>query len=133
MDSEQRLDEGPCRGRTLLDGSRTSCGSGAGVAAVVTGTTPRAQRAITIGRFLGRGLHLFCKLGGLTTGFGTSRADVLRIIPPTTIAGLHEQVLGRGLLGSLNGCTERCRVLDVQGDGLPGHPQLGTPPDMGDQ
>lgn len=92
---------------------------GAGAAAVVTGTTPRAERADVIERFRNGGLRFLCNVGVLTTGFDAPRADVVCMTRPTTSAVLYEQMVGRGLRGPRNGGTQRCLVLDVQDDGLP--------------
>lgn len=92
---------------------------GAGAAAVVTGTTPRAERADVIERFRGGGLRFLCNVGVLTTGFDAPRADVVCMTRPTTSAVLYEQMVGRGLRGRNNGGTDRCRVIDVQDDGMP--------------
>jgi len=92
---------------------------GAGTAAVVTGTTPRAERADVIERFRDGGLRFLCNVGVLTTGFDAPRADVVCMTRPTASAVLYEQMVGRGLRGPRNGGTARCLVLDVQDDGMP--------------
>ncbi|WP_437763373.1 DEAD/DEAH box helicase [Sorangium sp. So ce281] len=89
-------------------------------AAVVTGQTPRAERAAVIERFRdGDGLRFLCNVGVLTTGFDAPRADVVCITRPTTSALRYEQMVGRGLRGPENGGTAECLVVDVQDDGLP--------------
>lgn len=94
--------------------------NGSEVAAVVTGRTPRAERAEAIERFRsGSSLRFLCNVGVLTTGFDAPRADVVCITRPTTSAVLYEQMVGRGLRGPLNGGTSVCRVLDVQDEGMP--------------
>ncbi|WP_437723757.1 DEAD/DEAH box helicase [Sorangium sp. So ce861] len=91
-----------------------------GCAAVVTGQTPRAERAAAIERFRdGDGLRFLCNVGVLTTGFDAPRADVVCITRPTTSALRYEQMVGRGLRGPENGGTAECLVVDVQDDGLP--------------
>ena len=95
--------------------------SGREVSAVVTGRTPRAERADSIERFRANGsLRFLCNVGVLTTGFDAPQANVVCITRPTTSAALYEQMVGRGLRGPKNGGTATCRVLDVQGEGLPG-------------
>ena len=95
--------------------------SGREVGAVVTGRTPRAERADSIERFRANGsLRFLCNVGVLTTGFDAPQANVVCITRPTTSAALYEQMVGRGLRGPMNGGTATCRVLDVQDEGLPG-------------
>ncbi len=92
---------------------------GSGSSAVVTGQTPRAERADVIERFRGGQLRFLCNVGVLTTGFDAPRADVVCLTRPTTSAILYEQMVGRGLRGPRNGGTRRCLVVDVQDDGMP--------------
>lgn len=93
---------------------------GSGSAAVVTGQTPRAERADVIERFRTKGdLRFLCNVGVLTTGFDAPRADVVCMTRPTTSAVLYEQMVGRGLRGPRNGGTDVCLVLDVQDEGMP--------------
>lgn len=94
--------------------------SGRDVAAVVTGHTPRTERADAIDRFrAGDSLRFLCNVGVLTTGFDAPQANVVCITRPTMSAALYEQMVGRGLRGPMNGGTATCRVLDVQDEGLP--------------
>ena len=89
-------------------------------AAVVTGKTPRGERAELIDRFRrGDGLRFLCNVGVLTAGFDAPKTDVVCITRPTTSALRYEQMVGRGLRGPRNGGTETCTVMDVQDDGLP--------------
>lgn len=89
-------------------------------AALVTGKTPRAERADIIERFrAGDGLRFLCNVGVLTTGFDAPRADTVCITRPTMSALLYEQMVGRGLRGPKNGGTEKCLVIDVQDEGMP--------------
>jgi len=92
---------------------------GAGSAAVVTGQTPRSERADVIERFRSGQLRFLCNVGVLTTGFDAPRADVVCLTRPTTSAVFYEQMVGRGLRGPRNGGTTRCLVIDVQDDGMP--------------
>jgi superfamily II DNA or RNA helicase len=95
--------------------------SGEEVAAVVTGKTPRAQRASVIARFrAGEGIRFLCNVSVLTTGFDAPQANVVCLTRPTTSAVLYEQMVGRGLRGPKNGGTPSCLVLDAQDEGLPG-------------
>ncbi|HRI65253.1 MAG TPA: DEAD/DEAH box helicase, partial [Polyangium sp.] len=93
---------------------------GNGSAAVVTGETPRAERAAIIERFKAEGdLRFLCNVNVLTTGFDAPRADTICITRPTTSALLYEQMVGRGLRGPKNGGTRECLVIDVQDRGMP--------------
>lgn len=88
-------------------------------AAVVTGTTPRGQRAAIIERFRTNDLRFLSNVSVLTTGFDAPKVDTVVITRPTWSALLYEQMVGRGLRGPKNGGTEQCLVIDVQDDGLP--------------
>lgn len=92
---------------------------GSGSSAVVTGQTPRSERADVIERFRSGHLRFLCNVGVLTTGFDAPRADVVCLTRPTTSAIFYEQMVGRGLRGPRNGGTRRCLVIDVQDDGMP--------------
>lgn len=125
-----RLGRLPRRGRTLIFACSIAHAEiltvalnravGEDCAAVVTGQTPRAERAAVIERFRdGDGLRFLCNVGVLTTGFDAPRADSVIITRPTTSALRYEQMVGRGLRGPKNGGTAECLVVDVQDDGLP--------------
>jgi DNA repair protein RadD len=88
-------------------------------AAVVTGKTPRGQRAAIIERFRNENLKFLCNVGVLTTGFDAPKANVVCLTRPTCSALLYEQMVGRGLRGPKNGGTEECLVIDVQDAALP--------------
>lgn len=88
-------------------------------AAVITGNTPRGQRAGIIESFRHDNLKYLCNVGVLTTGFDAPKANVICLTRPTCSALLYEQMVGRGLRGPKNGGTEECRVIDVQDEGLP--------------
>lgn len=93
---------------------------GPNVAAVVTGSTPRAERADVIERFRRRdGLGFLCNVGVLANGFDAPKTDVVCITRPTASAVLYEQMVGRGLRGPRNGGTKLCVVIDVQDVGMP--------------
>ena len=87
---------------------------------VVTGHTPRAERADAIFRFRNDPeLRFICNVGVLALGFDAPRASAVCVTRPTISALRYEQMVGRGLRGPKNGGTALCRVLDVQDDGLP--------------
>jgi superfamily II DNA or RNA helicase len=93
---------------------------GTNCAALVTAKTPKAERYDIIDRFRsGGGLRFLCNVGVLTLGFDAPKTDVVCITRPTWSAVAYEQMVGRGLRGPLNGGTRKCKVLDVQDEGLP--------------
>lgn len=93
---------------------------GAGTAASITSATPRAERALVIEQFRGRGgPRVLCTVGVLAAGFDAPKVGAVVITRPTMSAALYEQMVGRGLRGPKNGGTPSCRVVDVQDDGLP--------------
>jgi DNA repair protein RadD len=93
---------------------------GAGTAVSVTSTTPRAERALLIEQFRGRGRpRVLCTVGVLAAGFDAPKVGAVVITRPTMSAALYEQMVGRGLRGPLNGGTAACKVVDVQDEGLP--------------
>ena len=88
-------------------------------AVVVTGVTPRGQRAAIIERFRNGDLRFLCNVSVLTTGFDAPKVDNVVITRPTWSALRYAQMVGRGLRGPKNGGTEQCLVIDVQDEGLP--------------
>ncbi len=63
--------------------------------------------------------RVLTRIGVLAAGFDAPKVAAVVITRPTMSAALYEQMVGRGLRGPLNGGTKRCRVIDVQDDGLP--------------
>lgn len=93
---------------------------GVGTAVSVTSATPRAERALLIEQFRGRGRpRVLCTVGVLAAGFDAPKVGAVVITRPTMSAALYEQMVGRGLRGPLNGGTPVCKVVDVQDEGLP--------------
>jgi DNA repair protein RadD len=93
---------------------------GPGSAALITGKTPRVERAALVERFRnGDGLRFLCNVSVFTVGFDAPKVNVICVTRPTTSALLSEQMVGRGLRGPKNGGTPHCLVLDVQDKGLP--------------
>jgi len=100
----------------------SACGPGS--AALITGKTPRVERAALIERFRnGEGLRFLCNVGVFTVGFDAPKVNVVCVTRPTTSALRYEQMVGRGLRGPKNRGTSHCLVLDVQDKGLPGEIQ----------
>lgn len=93
---------------------------GHGTALAVTSATPRAERALAIEQFRGLGgPRVLCTVGVLAAGFDAPKVGAVVITRPTMSAALYEQMVGRGLRGPLNGGTRKCKVVDVQDEGLP--------------
>lgn len=93
---------------------------GAGAAISVTSATARNARSLAIESFRqADGPRYLCTVGVLAAGFDAPKVAAVVITRPTMSAALYEQMVGRGLRGPLNGGTKRCRVIDVQDDGLP--------------
>jgi superfamily II DNA or RNA helicase len=82
-------------------------------AAVVTGTTRSATRRFLIEEFRAGRMSTLCNYGVLTTGFDAPKVEVLVIARPTASAVLYEQMIGRGMRGTVFGGTEKCTVIDV--------------------
>ena len=93
---------------------------GAGTAISVTSATARNERSLAIESFRqADGPRFLCTVGVLAAGFDAPKVAAVVITRPTMSSALYEQMVGRGLRGPLNGGTKRCRVIDVQDDGLP--------------
>jgi superfamily II DNA or RNA helicase len=93
---------------------------GHGSALAVTSTTPRGERALAIERFRAPGaLRVLCTVGVLAAGFDAPTVGAVVVTRPTMSAAHYEQMVGRGLRGPLNGGTRKCKVIDVQDEGLP--------------
>lgn len=76
----------------------------------ITGETPKEERAQIIARFRASEIRALTNVNVLTTGFNVPDIDALIVLRPTKSAGLHVQMMGRGMrtfLGKTN-----CLVLD---------------------
>ena len=82
-------------------------------AAVITGDTPRAERASLISLFKAGLLRALISVGVLTTGFDAPTVDLIGNQRPTDSAGLYVQIGGRGTrlidpsIGNLPTAAER--------------------------
>ncbi|MFC3147239.1 DEAD/DEAH box helicase [Piscinibacterium candidicorallinum] len=94
---------------------------GPGTAIAITSATPRGSRSLAIEAFRRKdgGPSVLVTVGVLAAGFDAPKVDVVLIARPTMSATLYEQMAGRGLRGPANGGTKRCRLIDVQDEGLP--------------
>jgi len=82
----------------------------AGLSAIVTGETPRAERADIIARFKARELKYLVNVSVLTTGFDAPHVDLIAILRATESVGLMQQIMGRGL--RISEGKDDCLILD---------------------
>jgi len=80
------------------------------LSAIVTGETPRKERADIIKRFKEQKIKYIVNVSVLTTGFDAPHVDVVAMLRATESAGLLQQIIGRGLRTS-EGKTD-CLILD---------------------
>lgn len=80
------------------------------MSSIVTGTTPKAERASILERFVDRQIKYLVNVSVLTTGFDAPHVDVIAILRKTESVGLLQQIIGRGL--RLHDDKRDCLVLD---------------------
>lgn len=80
------------------------------LSAMITGDTPKGERASIIARFKARRLKYLVNVAVLTTGFDAPHVDVIAILRKTESVGLLQQIIGRGL--RLHDDKRDCLVLD---------------------
>jgi DNA repair protein RadD len=80
----------------------------------VYGDTPADERAQTIADFRAGRVKYLVNVEVLTTGFDAPGVDAVVMMRPTMSAGLHYQMIGRGLRLA-EGKTD-CRILDFSGN-----------------
>lgn len=80
------------------------------LSAIVTGKTPKAERADIITRFKARELKYLVNVSVLTTGFDAPHVDVIALLRATESVSLLQQIIGRGL--RLDDDKDDCLVLD---------------------
>lgn len=80
------------------------------LSAMITGDTPKADRASIIARFKAQRLKYLVNVSVLTTGFDAPHVDVITILRKTESVGLLQQIIGRGL--RLHEGKRDCLVLD---------------------
>ncbi|WP_346796246.1 DEAD/DEAH box helicase [Halomonas sp. Bachu 37] len=103
----------------------------AGVAALVTGATPSAERERLIAGFKAREIKYLVNVAVLTTGFDAPHVDLIAILRPTESVSLYQQIVGRGLRLS-SGKTD-CLILDYAGNPWDLYaPEVGSPKPPGD-
>jgi len=82
-------------------------------AEVVTGETPKAERASILRDFKDGKIRALTNANVLTTGFDAPSIDLIAMLRPTMSPGLYVQMAGRGLRVSDN--KDHCLVLDFAG------------------
>jgi len=65
--------------------------------AIITGDTPKNERAKIIDDFKAQKLKYLVNVAVLTTGFDAPHVDVVALLRPTESVGLMQQIIGRGL------------------------------------
>ncbi len=94
-------------------------------AAVVSGKTRSVTRRQVIAEFKKGDTRVLCNCEVLTTGFDAPRITHVVMARPTVSRVLYEQIVGRGLRGSLFGGTDTCVILDCEDDFKGERPELG--------
>ena len=80
------------------------------LSAMITGDTPKGERASIIARFKAQRIKYLVNVAVLTTGFDAPHVDVIAILRKTESVGLLQQIIGRGL--RLHDDKRDCLVLD---------------------
>lgn len=84
------------------------------LSAMITGDTPKGERASIIARFKARRIKYLVNVAVLTTGFDAPHVDVIAILRKTESVGLLQQIIGRGL--RLHDDKRDCLVLEYAGN-----------------
>lgn len=80
------------------------------LSAMITGDTPKGERASIIARFKAQRIKYLVNVAVLTTGFDAPHVDVIAILRKSESVGLLQQIIGRGL--RLHDDKTDCLVLD---------------------
>lgn len=80
------------------------------LSAMVTGDTPKAERARIIQRFKAREIKYLVTVSVLTTGFDAPHVDLIATLRKTESVGLLQQIIGRGL--RIDDGKDDCLILD---------------------
>ena len=80
------------------------------LSAIVTGDTPRQERADIISRFKAREIKYIVNVSVLTTGFDAPHVDLIAMLRATESVGLLQQIIGRGL--RISEGKDDCLILD---------------------
>jgi superfamily II DNA or RNA helicase len=92
----------------------------------ITGDTPPAQRAESIGWFKSTSddRKIIVNFGVLTTGFDAPRTSAALIARPTKSLVLYSQMVGRAIRGKKAGGNEKAEIVTVVDTALPGFGNL---------
>jgi len=85
-----------------------------GNARLITGTTPRTERAATLEAFMRGDFLYLVNVAVLTTGFDAANVSHIAILRATESVSLLQQIMGRGM--RLHPGKDRCVVLDYAGN-----------------
>ena len=80
------------------------------LSAIVTGDTPRSERADILSRFKAHEIKYLVNVAVLTTGFDAPHVDVIALLRATESVGLMQQIIGRGL--RISDGKQDCLLLD---------------------
>lgn len=80
------------------------------LSAIVTGETPKHERANILARFKRRELKYLVNVSVLTTGFDAPHVDLIALLRATESIGLMKQIIGRGL--RICDGKQDCLILD---------------------
>ena len=98
----------------------------AGESALISGTTPSAERQRLIDDFKAQRLKYLVNVSVLTTGFDAPHVDLIAILRPTESVSLYQQIVGRGL--RLAPGKQDCLILDYAGNPWDLYaPEVGSP------
>ena len=84
------------------------------LSAMITGDTPKRERASIIARFKARRIKYLVNVAVLSVGFDAPHVDVIAILRKTESVGLLQQIIGRGL--RLHDGKRDCLVLEYAGN-----------------
>lgn len=84
--------------------------------AIITGTTPDAERDATVNAFKAGRLRFLVNCDVLTTGFDAPNVDCIVLLRATKSPGLYVQIVGRGLRTSKATGKTDCLLLDYGGN-----------------
>lgn len=82
------------------------------LSAMVTGETPRKERAAIVSQFKRREIRYLVNVAVFTTGFDAAHVDVIALLRATESVGLLQQIIGRGLRLSPETEKRDCLLLD---------------------
>lgn len=98
----------------------------ANASALITGTTPTAERQQLIEDFKRQQIKFLVNVSVLTTGFDAPHVDLIAILRPTQSVSLYQQIAGRGL--RLYPDKKDCLIIDYAANGFNLYsPEVGSP------